>query len=97
MNQTGPETHEAAHERRLRRATLWLFLAAVPFLLIDASPAEIPRVFPRTLYLVRHGAYATDSSATGDVDRGLTPLGIAQARLIAARLRSLPMHFSSMT
>jgi serine/threonine-protein phosphatase PGAM5 len=53
--------------------------------------------FSRTLYLVRHGAYKIDEKTDLDAGPGLTPLGIAQARLIAARLRTLPVHFSLMT
>lgn len=46
----------------------------------------------RTLYLVRHGHY---DPAVKDTDGGaLTSLGIAQARLVAARLRGLPVEFT---
>ena len=45
----------------------------------------------RTIYLVRHGAYDTADERPDSVGRGLTPLGIAQCRLIGNRLRSLPV------
>lgn len=51
----------------------------------------------RTLYLVRHGAYVPDPKADPQAGPGLTPLGIAQARLIGARLAGMPVHFDSMT
>ena len=35
---------------------------------------------PRTLYLVRHGAYVPDRNADPKFGPGLTPLGVAQAR-----------------
>jgi serine/threonine-protein phosphatase PGAM5 len=51
----------------------------------------------RTLYLVRHGAYESNPKADPAVGPGLTPLGIAQARLVAARLGGMPVHFDSIT
>jgi serine/threonine-protein phosphatase PGAM5 len=50
----------------------------------------------RTIYLVRHGAYlpSREASAAGP---GLSPLGIAQARLTASRLRSLPVSIATVT
>jgi serine/threonine-protein phosphatase PGAM5 len=53
--------------------------------------------FTHTLYLVRHGAYETHAVQASPDGPGLTPLGIAQARLIAARLRGLPARLDSMT
>jgi serine/threonine-protein phosphatase PGAM5 len=56
-----------------------------------------PELFARTIYLVRHGAYdALDKTDSPD-GAGLTPLGIAQARLIGARLRGLPSSITSVT
>ena len=52
---------------------------------------------PRTLYLVRHGAYVPDRNADPKFGPGLTPLGVAQARLIAARLSGSAVTFDSMT
>ena len=52
---------------------------------------------PRTLYLVRHGAYVPDRNADPKFGPGLTPLGVAQARLIAARLNGSGVAFDSMT
>ena len=51
----------------------------------------------RTLYLVRHGAYVPDRNADPKFGPGLTPLGVAQARLIAARLNGSGVAFDSMT
>lgn len=61
------------------------------------TPASGHQVsFSRTLYLVRHGAY--DVSVEGDEEKinGLTPLGIAQARLMGTRLRSMSVTFDSL-
>ena len=49
------------------------------------------------LYLVRHGAYVADRNADPQLGPGLTPLGIAQARLVAARLNGSGVTFDSMT
>jgi serine/threonine-protein phosphatase PGAM5 len=70
-------------------------LMAGPLVAADtAAPADAPA--PRYIYLVRHGAYLSDSKVDPDVGPGLSTLGIAQARLVAARLRGLPFHFDSM-
>lgn len=50
----------------------------------------------RTLYLIRHGEYDHEDNRSPDLGRGLVPLGIAQARLVAARLRSLPVEITSL-
>ncbi len=50
----------------------------------------------RTLYLIRHGQYNHEDKRDPDIGKALVPLGIAQARLVAARLRSLPVEMSSL-
>lgn len=49
----------------------------------------------RTIVLVRHGHYAADPKADPKLGPGLTPLGIAQAHLVGARLAGLPYPFDS--
>jgi serine/threonine-protein phosphatase PGAM5 len=49
----------------------------------------------RTLYLVRHGEYDHDDPRPEDVGRGLVPIGVAQARLLGARLRATGIAFDS--
>ena len=51
----------------------------------------------RTIYLVRHGAYEEGARADPQLGPGLTPLGVAEARLVAARLRGLPIQFDEIT
>ena len=65
-------------------------------LLQASAAAQAPAAFTRTIYLVRHGN--ADYSVKGDetVVNGLTPLGIAQARLVAARLHGLPGKFTAL-
>ena len=50
-----------------------------------------------TLYLIRHGAYVADRNADPQLGPGITPLGVAQARLVAARLSGAGVAFDSMT
>lgn len=46
----------------------------------------------RTILLVRHGAYQSDP-ADSSPGPGLTPIGVAQARLVGARLAAMPGSF----
>lgn len=50
----------------------------------------------RTIYLIRHGDYDHEDNREPDVGKGLIPLGIAQARLVSARLLSLPIKITSL-
>lgn len=47
----------------------------------------------RTIVLVRHGHYAADPKADRFLGPGLTDLGVAQARLLGARLAGMPKPF----
>jgi len=51
----------------------------------------------RIIYLIRHGQYDQADTRDEFVGRGLVPLGIAQARLLATRLRAMPVEFTSLT
>lgn len=50
----------------------------------------------RTIYLIRHGEYNQADTSDSDLGKELTPLGIAQARLISTRLKSMPVNFNSL-
>lgn len=76
------------------RVLVW---ACIVLVSETAAAAESQSAFPRTLYLIRHGAYVPDRNADPRFGPGLTPLGIAQARLIAARLNGSAVAFDSMT
>lgn len=71
----------------MRTLTLLLFLLAPLLTHAEDAPAA------RTIVLVRHGHYAPDPAADPTLGPGLTPLGIAQARLAGARLAGLPLPF----
>lgn len=50
----------------------------------------------RTIYLIRHGFYNESDERDEFVGKELTPLGIAQARLVSARLMAMPVKFTSL-
>ena len=71
-------------------------LCCTCLLLISATAAAQSQP-THTLYLVRHGAYVADRNADPQLGPGITALGVAQARLIAARLSGSGVTFDSMT
>lgn len=77
-----------------------IFLALLCFLMLaPALAADEPG--SRTIILVRHGHYDSDPSADPKLGPGLSPLGVAQAHLVGARLAALPggidgLHVSPM-
>ena len=50
----------------------------------------------RTLYLIRHGEYNINDERDEFVGKELTPLGIAQSRLLSARLKAMSVQFNSL-
>jgi serine/threonine-protein phosphatase PGAM5 len=58
------------------------------------TDAEVKGI--RTIYLIRHGEYDQTDTSDADVGKELTPLGIAQARLLSARLKGMPVEFTSL-
>jgi len=51
----------------------------------------------RTIYLIRHGQYDQSDERDEYTGKGLVPLGIAQTRLLAARLKAMSIEFNSLT
>ena len=51
----------------------------------------------RTLYLIRHGQYDHEDKRDPEKGKALVPLGVAQARLAANRLKSIPAEMTSLT
>jgi serine/threonine-protein phosphatase PGAM5 len=63
---------------------------------VAAARADQPAaLFVRTIYLIRHGDY--DRKEDRPDGGPLTALGLAQARLVAARLAGLPIKVDSIT
>ncbi len=50
----------------------------------------------RIIYLIRHGQYNIKDKKDADIGKNLIPLGIAQARLVASRLKSLGIRFTAL-
>lgn len=64
----------------------------------EQESAEEPTgAHARTLYLVRHGAYAADPEVNPKRGPGISPLGVAQARLLASRLAGMKVRFDTIT
>ena len=64
-----------------------------------AVAADAPQVAPkapRDIVLVRHGHYVADPGADEKLGPGLSPIGVAQARLAGARLHALPTRFDAL-
>lgn len=76
-----------------RVLALAILLSLVPACLLHA--ADDPAAKARTIILVRHGAYVADPNDSSP-GPGLSPLGIAQARLAAARLAGMPGTFDAL-
>lgn len=76
-------------------------LAAATCIVLTATlawSADVPQKTDgvRTVYLIRHGQYDHDDPRDPDVGKGLVPLGVAQAKLIASRLKGLPVTMSTL-
>lgn len=50
----------------------------------------------RTIYLIRHGHYDEADKRDEFAGKELTPLGVTQARLVASRLKAMPVNFTSL-
>jgi serine/threonine-protein phosphatase PGAM5 len=66
-------------------------------LVSSMATAQSQPAVTHTLYLIRHGAYVADRNADPQLGPSITPLGVAQARLIAARLSGTGIAFDSIT
>lgn len=59
--------------------------------------AEVAGTGVRMIYLIRHGEYDHEDERDEEIGRALVSLGVAQARLVAARLRAMPVEWTSLT
>lgn len=76
----------------MNRLLLGLGLLALATL---AGAAEPVAPAARTIYLVRHGHYAPDPAADEKLGPGISPIGVAQAHLVGARLAGFPTNFAA--
>jgi serine/threonine-protein phosphatase PGAM5 len=82
---------EVVHMRLRPLLISWMLLVGSPLAAVQVEPDAAAR----TIVLVRHGHYAPDPSADAELGPALTDLGIAQARLVGARLAGLPEDFDA--
>jgi serine/threonine-protein phosphatase PGAM5 len=79
------------------RLTNWLYAPGVAAMLVagtTSAQAPKPATGVHYIYLVRHGIYDRDTTATDDrVSNGLNALGHEQAKLVGARLAGLGVKF----
>jgi serine/threonine-protein phosphatase PGAM5 len=75
---------------------IFLIILVLPFNLYSQISSEEQKGI-RTIYLIRHGEYDQTDTTDSDIGKKLTPLGIAQARLLSARLKAMPVEFTSLT
>lgn len=79
------------------KTLLIIFLFTISFVgKIYSQTNDSEKKGTRTIYLIRHGYYDEADTRDEYVGKGLTPLGIAQARLLAARLKAMPVKFTSL-
>jgi serine/threonine-protein phosphatase PGAM5 len=94
---TAEALHRTSFVKMLRSLALVVFALSLAWVLpVSGEQARSPRAGIRTLYLIRHGAYDPTDTTDPENGPGLVPLGIAQARLVAARLRALPVEMTSL-
>jgi serine/threonine-protein phosphatase PGAM5 len=80
------------------KSLLIILLLAAPFVRnIHSQTNDSEKKGTRTIYLIRHGHYDEADQRDEYIGKELTPLGIAQARLLAARLMAMPVKFTSLT
>ena len=81
----------------MRRAVVLAAVCCGAFASIGWSADEAKKTDGvRTVYLIRHGEYDSDDESDPTVGKALVPLGVAQARLVGARLRGMPVNFASL-
>jgi serine/threonine-protein phosphatase PGAM5 len=78
----------------LNRVLIYVVTFVIAFGAGQAVAQEAPKRATRTIILVRHGNYVSDPNDTNP-GPGLSPLGIAQANLVAARLAAMPVKFDA--
>jgi serine/threonine-protein phosphatase PGAM5 len=75
------------------------FAAFACLLLLAFAPANAAEPLPpaaRTIVLVRHGNYVDDPAADPRLGPHISPIGVAQAHLVGARLAGMPIRFDAL-
>jgi serine/threonine-protein phosphatase PGAM5 len=75
---------------------LFLLVINLPGIIYSQS-TNVEEKGIRTIYLIRHGQYDQSDERDEYTGKGLVPLGIAQTRLLTARLKAMSIEFNSLT
>lgn len=81
--------------RRALACAFAALAAAAPVTAAQSAAAAPAGPAYRDLYLVRHGEYDAADTRDARVGKALVPLGVAQARLLGARLAAQPARFAA--
>lgn len=84
---------ELGHTWAMKQSMLLLLFFLVSGLSIAEQP---PASAARTIFLVRHGNYVPDPAADEKLGPGLSPIGVAQARLAGGRIPGMAVHFDAL-
>lgn len=75
---------------------LFLLVINLPGIIYSQS-TNVEEKGIRTIYLIRHGQYDQSDERDEYSGKELVPLGIAQTKLLAARLKAMSSEFNSLT
>lgn len=73
-----------------------IFLSLILLISGPAIAADTAAPAARTIFLIRHGNYVPDPSIDEKLGPGLSPIGVAQARLAGGRLPGMAAHFDAL-
>jgi serine/threonine-protein phosphatase PGAM5 len=76
---------------------LLLLIATIFSASIFCQNSDSNKKGTRTIYLIRHGHYDESDERDEITGKGLTPLGIAQTKLLSTRLKAMSVEFTSLT
>ena len=80
------------------KSLLFILLLTISYSgIVHSQTNDSEKKGTRTIYLIRHGHYDEADERDEYTGKGLTPLGIAQAKLLAARMKAMPVMFTSLT
>jgi serine/threonine-protein phosphatase PGAM5 len=84
--------------KKISRTIIFIICSFILFTSINNSEvlAQQDLKGTRTIYLIRHGDYAPQDDNIPDSENVLTPLGIAQVRLVSTRLKAMSINFNSL-
>ncbi len=84
--------------KKISRTIIFIICSFILFTSLSNSEVLVQQDLrgTRTIYLIRHGDYTPQDDNIPDSENVLTPLGIAQARLVSTRLKAININFNSL-